>query len=179
MENASKALIMAAEILIGVMIISAGVYLFNTFGGYSADATKKIEQAQIDTFNNQFLKYYGSVTKDDETKKPDVVEPIKCTIHDIVNLANLAKKNNSELGLNDETGYSDNTRYIQIDIKGSKNLEKKNEEDLTKLIKVNDLAKDKDSNITAETKYYKCTECNINKNTKYVNYMKFEEIKTK
>lgn len=176
MENASKALIMAAEILIGVMIISAGVYLFNTFGSYSADATKKIEQAQIDTFNNQFLKYYGSVTKDDETKK---VEPVKCTIHDIVNLANLAKKNNSELGLNDETSYNDNTRYIQIDIKGSKNLEKENEEDLTKLIKVNDLAKDKDSNITAETKYYKCTECNINKNTKYVNYMEFEEIKTK
>ena len=95
MENASKALIMAAEILIGVMIISAGVYLFNTFGRYSADATKKIEQAQIDTFNDQFLKYYGSVTKYDETKQKDVVEPVKCTIHDIVNLANLAKKNNT------------------------------------------------------------------------------------
>ena len=137
MENASKALIMAAEILIGVMIISAGVYLFNTFGSYSADATKKIEQAQIDTFNDQFLKYYGSVTKYDETKKQDVVEPVKCTIHDIVNLANLAKKNNTELGLENESGYASNTRYIQIDIKGSrsKNLEKKKEEDLTKLIK--------------------------------------------
>lgn len=178
MENASKALIMAAEILIGVMIISAGVYLFNTFGSYSADATKKIEQAQIDTFNDQFLKYYGSVTKYDETKKQDVVEPVKCTIHDIVNLANLAKKNNTELGLENESGYASNTRYIQIDIKGSrsKNLEKKKEEDLTKLIKDNDLAKDKDSKITAKTKYYKCIECKINENTKYVNYMKFEEI---
>ena len=37
MENASKALIMAAEILVGVMIISIGVYLFNTLGQYSAD----------------------------------------------------------------------------------------------------------------------------------------------
>lgn len=179
MENASKALIMAAEILIGVMIISAGVYLFNTFGSYSADATKKIEQSQIDTFNDQFLKYYGSVTKYDETKQQDVVEPVKCTIHDIVNLANLAKKNNTELGLENESGYASNTRYIQIDIKGSKNLEKTKEEDLTKLIKDNDLAKDKDSNITAETKYYKCTEANVNENTKYVNYMKFEEIKRK
>ena len=30
MENASKALIMAAEILLGVMLISIAVYLFNT-----------------------------------------------------------------------------------------------------------------------------------------------------
>ena len=174
MEDASKALIMAAEILIGVMIISAGVYLFNIFGDYSADSTKKIEQAQIDTFNDQFLKYYSGTTATDGTSGTI----IKCTIHDIVNLANLAKKNNTELGLENESGYASNTRYIQIDIKGSrsKNLEKKKEEDLTKLIKDNDLAKDKDSNITAKTKYYKCIECKINENTKYVNYMKFEEI---
>ena len=174
MEDASKALIMAAEILIGVMIISAGVYLFNIFGDYSADSTKKIEQAQIDTFNDQFLKYYSGTTATDGTSGTI----IKCTIHDIVNLANLAKKNNTELGLENESGYASNTRYIQIDIKGSrsKNLEKKKEEDLTKLIKDNDLAKDKDSNITAKTKYYKCIECKINENTKYVNYMKFVEI---
>ncbi len=176
MENASKALIMAAEILIGVMIISAGVYLFNTFGSYSADASKQIEQTQIDTFNNQFLKYYGSVTNYDETKKQYVVEPIKCTIHDIVNLANLAKKNNTELELEKESGYASNTRYIQIDIKGSKNLEKKKEEQLTELIKNNDLVRDKYFNIQAETKYYICIEFNVNENTKYVNYMKFEEI---
>ena len=43
MENASKALIMAAEILIGVMIISVGVYLFNMFANYSSERYKKIE----------------------------------------------------------------------------------------------------------------------------------------
>ena len=32
MENASKALIMAASVLLGVMIISFAVYLFSTFG---------------------------------------------------------------------------------------------------------------------------------------------------
>ena len=35
MENASKALIMAASVLLGVMIISFAVYLFSTFGSYS------------------------------------------------------------------------------------------------------------------------------------------------
>ena len=57
MENASKALIMAAEILIGVMIISIGVYLFNTLGQYSAETTAEMEETQQAQFNNQFLKY--------------------------------------------------------------------------------------------------------------------------
>lgn len=165
MENASKALIMAAEILIGVMIISVAVYLFNTFGSYSADTSQKIEQAQIDKFNNEFLKYYGA----DE-------QPIKCTIYDIVNLANLAKKNNIELNLEKESGYAVNTRYIQIDIKNKKNIEKYTDEKLTDLIKENDLQKDDSNNILSEIKYYKCIQCDINKNTKYVNYMKFVEI---
>lgn len=179
MENASKALIMAAEVLIGVMIISVGVYLYNTFGSYSADTSKVIEQAQIDKFNQEFTKYYGTTIVYDSEAKRDVEVPIKCTIHDIVNIANLAKENNFALGLERESGYANNTRYIQIDIKNKKNLEKKNAEDLTTLIKENDLVKDNNLNIQDEIKYYKCTELKINNNTKYVNYMKFEEITTK
>lgn len=179
MENASKALIMAAEVLIGVMIISVGVYLYNTFGSYSADTSKVIEQAQIDKFNQEFTKYYGSTIVYDSVTKKDIEVPVKCTIHDIVNLANLAKENNSALGIENETGYSNNTRYIQIDIKNMKNLEKKDEKGLTDIIKENDLVKDNNLNIKDEIKYYKCTVCKINENTKYVNYMKFEEITTK
>ena len=33
MENASKALIMAGGMLIGIIILSIGVYLFSVFGG--------------------------------------------------------------------------------------------------------------------------------------------------
>ena len=58
MENASKALIMATEILIGIMIISIGVYLFNTVGKYSADTTAKMEETQIAQFNEQFLNFF-------------------------------------------------------------------------------------------------------------------------
>ena len=59
MENASKALIMAAEILIGVIIISIGVFLFSSLGKYSADITADLEETQIAKFNEQFLKFYG------------------------------------------------------------------------------------------------------------------------
>ena len=40
MENASKALLMAASVLVGVMILSLGVYLFSTYAEYSSDAVR-------------------------------------------------------------------------------------------------------------------------------------------
>ena len=43
MENASKALIMAASVLLGLMIISVGVALFNTFSEFSRDTLDKVE----------------------------------------------------------------------------------------------------------------------------------------
>ena len=44
MENASKALLMVASVLLGLMIISVGVALFNSFGGSSASIMNKIEK---------------------------------------------------------------------------------------------------------------------------------------
>ena len=79
MENASKALLMVAAVLIGVMILSLGVYLFTVFGDTSSTIEKRLEQAQIDEFNSQFTKFEGLE---------------KCTIHDIASIINLAKDNN-------------------------------------------------------------------------------------
>ena len=178
MENASKALIMAAEILIGIMIISIGVYLFNTVGKYSAETTAKMEEAQIAQFNEQFLKFYG--TSATEEKNP---EPIKCTIHDIVGLANLAKKVNKYNGFSEPQRVNDYKNYpnfyIQIDLKiGTKNyinLECKDENTLLNLIKENDITED--YNGDPITKYFYCKdEPGISNITKRVNYMKFVEI---
>jgi len=170
MENASKALIMAAEIIVGVMIISIGVYLFNLFGSYSQNTSKQIEQAQIDKFNIQFEKYYGQRMGEDGQP-----EQIKCTIHDIVSLANLANKHNEEYGLTSENGKSNNTLYIEVEIqldgfKYVKNLEKKTNDQLVAIIKENDI------NSNNEIKYYKCTKCEKNSATKMINYVVFEEI---
>ena len=51
MENASKALIMAATILIGVMIISILGYAFNMFARYSEEKYNQIEDVQIDRYD--------------------------------------------------------------------------------------------------------------------------------
>lgn len=104
MENASKALLMAAAVLIGMMIISLAVYLYMNFGGTSAQIRNSIEQNQINNFNNQFTKYEG---------RTDV------TIYDVVSLVNLATQNNKQNELvkrNTQATGEDN--YISIVLNG-------------------------------------------------------------
>ena len=177
MENASKALIMAAEILVGIMIISIGVYLFNTLGEYSADTTAIIEEAQIAQFNQQFLSFYGTVST--ETNKNT---PITCTIHDIIGVAHLANSINKSNGFETEEEISDSSYYIQIDLKiGGKtyrHIENFDEQKLVELVKENDIVYSISGvEQVADTKKFICAEePGIGKNTKLVNYMKFVEI---
>lgn len=130
MENASNALIMAASILIGVLILSLGVYIFTTMGQYAAEADDRIAQTQVSMFNANFTKYIGEVTfelADGTIEK----QPITCTMHDIITVANFAKQSNVEFGVEDVRGASDASNYVQVDLKaglaGPKilNLEKK------------------------------------------------------
>ena len=89
MENASKALLMAGGVLIGVLVISLAVYLFADFGATSAEINAQNAQKQITAFNSNFTAYQGN--KDE------------ITIYDIVSLATYAKENN--------TYYDDSLEY--------------------------------------------------------------------
>ena len=57
MENASKALIIAGEVLIGVMVLTLMVYIFSAFGNFSSNMHKNIEESQITQFNQNFFTY--------------------------------------------------------------------------------------------------------------------------
>lgn len=195
MENASKALIMAAGILLGVMIVSIAVYLFSVYGEYSSDAYAKIEKAQIDQFNTKFLKYYGT-----RTNNKDEEEQVLCTAHDIITLANLAKQNNIDEEVNDlpeEERNDEINTYIRIDLKTKINnimkniyyIERLGDEERIKFIKDHATHKvkikdkngryiyDENGKIVEEeqTKYYICTKAEISRVTKKVYYMLFEE----
>ena len=87
MENASKALLMAASILIGVVILTLGVYLYTSFSESANNMKKQMEDNQIANFNNQFLLYEG---------KTDL------TIYDVYTVANLAIESNKKYELQDE-----------------------------------------------------------------------------
>lgn len=79
MENASRALLMAAGVLVGILVLTLAVYLFISFGTTSAELHKQNYEQQLEQFNSQFTVYEG---------KDDV------TIYDVVTAANLATENN-------------------------------------------------------------------------------------
>lgn len=115
MENASKALLLAAEVMVGVLVLSLMVYLFVTFGASSAQINEKLDSNKLSEFNNQFDKYIGT---------SDI------TIYDIVTLANLARENNEYYELDSST---EGNYYISIKLDGL-SLEKKKSIELTEII---------------------------------------------
>ena len=119
MENASKALIMAGSILISVMIISLGVYVFKMFGDYASNIENKREEQQIAEFNAQFLKY----------ENMDQI-----SAHDIVSVINLAKENNEKYGL---TSGNSNNFYVSVSVSGTTYKESSNEDELQTFIQNN------------------------------------------
>lgn len=57
MENASKALIIAGAILLSILIIALGIYVFNMAKG--ATKTNSLDELEIQTFNEPFESYEG------------------------------------------------------------------------------------------------------------------------
>lgn len=92
MENASKALIIVAEILIGVLILTLMVLMFNMAGDFSKTVNDNIETKNISEFNAPFIIYQA---------RKDLVA------QDIITMGNLARNYN----LTDE-GQSQPIRVI-------------------------------------------------------------------
>lgn len=108
MENASKALIMAGSVLIGVLIMTLAVYLFVDFGTTSAQINEQNAQNQITQFNSKFTSYEG---------KEDI------TIYDIITIASYANENNKFYENDDEYKICvsiNNNNNIQDDIEKKK-----------------------------------------------------------
>lgn len=164
MENASKALIMAAGVLLGVMIISFAVYLFSTFGSYSNDVYMQMEATRMEAFNSQFTKFYGTEQREnpyDTNSDKYYNGPILCTVQDVVTIAKLARDSNAKYGVyEDDTNYTstnENDMYITVNLlsemKKGKNIENWTGNQFTDLIKNNTFVDGSTSNI----KYYYVT----------------------
>ena len=78
MENAVRALYIAAGVLIGIMVLSLGISLYSSLNGFVEDINQDLVNAQILEFNEKYLKYVN----------------IDLTIHDLVTVANTAFENN-------------------------------------------------------------------------------------
>ncbi len=168
MENASKALIIAAEVLLGMMIIAVAVALFNTLSGFSQTTIEEMEKKKLSEFNSNFSKYYGEIDG----------KPIEVTIHDIISVAYFAKQNNLDNELQNESGYNENTNYVQVDLRiGNKNitkLETRTEAEYNELIQENSLIADNVGKQT-QTKIFVCTTVVYSKVSGRVIYVSFSD----
>lgn len=57
MENATRALVMAGGILIGILILGALMLMFNSIGAYQTNKNDSDKLTEITQFNNQFEPY--------------------------------------------------------------------------------------------------------------------------
>lgn len=148
MENASKALLMAAGVLIGILILSLAVYLFVTFGTSSAQMHSKIETDRLNEFNTQFTSYEG---KDD------------ITIYDVITVANIATDNNKYYELSkrtDNTSKGDYYLKVLLETRPIEYGKEKNSKDI--IADYNNIIKSNLNN--GELDKYKC-ETEINEST--------------
>lgn len=90
MENASKALIMAGAVLIGIIILALMVYLFNAASSMRSAYSNNVNTTRMTEFNTKFTKY--AITIGNYNTNGNYV-----TIHDIISLANNADQFNDGL----------------------------------------------------------------------------------
>lgn len=107
MENASKALLMAAGVLIGILILTLMVTLFLSAREVSSrhDQVKKTEE--VEQFNANFTKYVGK----------DI------TMHQVITINNFAKIENNKIKTVDviKNGrFNISTTQIENDLEGNK-----------------------------------------------------------
>lgn len=89
MENAVKAMYIAAGVLIGILILTLGVTLFASLQSYVESSKDQIRFNDINSFNAKFTGYINS--DDGQSTIFDLV------IQDVVSAANLAYENNVQL----------------------------------------------------------------------------------
>ena len=119
MENATRALLIAAGVLIGIMILSLGVSLYVSLGSYVDSTKEQLETNEISRFNTQFLKYNNTIVNESGNE----VVSFRIGIQDVVTAANIAYENNKNLGdINGEA--NENNLYVAVNVKynGSQQL---------------------------------------------------------
>lgn len=140
MENASKALLIAAGVLIAILLLTLFSYLMRQMGSSTSGIYSKLSQREITEFNQKFLNYEGrgiySVGKDNEGN--DLYNPL--TVQEVATLINLARDSK------DNSKYLNEVKimYGDIDLSSQNYIE---------LMKENN------------DKKYKCTQVIINSST--------------
>lgn len=154
MENASKALLISGGILIAIIILTMGVYLFATYGQLGEEYQKNLSSGEIRKFNSNFIQFE---------------ERENITAQEIVTLYKFVKS------YNEKNEILTSITAIQVsNVTGSNIPNSSNdlsESDLIEFIKNN-------SNDSANNKiiYFECTNIEYDESTGMVNKIEFKKI---
>ena len=99
MENASKALIIAGEILIGVLILSLASYMIIQFGNFSKNMNEQMSATEIRSFNVNFTNFSGRAN---------------ISMQEIATIVNFAKQSNNNYNAKPGDPY-----YVDVKIDGN------------------------------------------------------------
>lgn len=169
MENASRALIMAAGVLVGVLLLSLAVYLFTIFGNFGSEMTTQMNEKNLSEFNAQFTRYESY--QDENGKWQNT-----CRAQDVVTIANLAKENNNkyEYTVSDaNTGYYYVKVIVKTGHKTRENFEIASLDDYTSFLKdYSGNVQDGAYNVT----HFKCINIKLNQNSQRVCSVTFEQM---
>lgn len=166
MENASKALIMAGTMLIGLLLLALFVWFFSSASGMRSKYTEHINDIRVSEFNAKFLKY--AVTAD--TYGPDGRNYV--TIHDIVSLARYANEYNQDFENHEVSNYIIITLQNYGDITKTSNDPDK---DYDNVIKENLTTLNNDNEVVIK-KFVLAGEVEYNNETGRIKQMDFVEL---
>lgn len=139
MENASKALLIGAGVLIAVMIISLATTLFRSASGVAKTYDQTMQSTEVTKFNTNFTKYLDSGVQDQN----GTTTRESANIYDVISVANFSKNYNQQAVEDPET--SDDPIVVKVDLESSNG---------TKLQNVQNLSM-KAQNHLVDTCYYK------------------------
>lgn len=99
MENASKALIIAATVLMGILIITLGIMLYVSVMNNIISTREEMEANAVYKFNTQFLNYSAS---------NDV------SFQDVISVASMAFESNNQYTFDPTSLHNGNDFYVSV-----------------------------------------------------------------
>ena len=157
MENASKALLIAAGVLMGVLILSLTVYVFSSLGSSAEETYNIMRQEKISDFNSFYFTYYNKSTYD----------KVYLTYYDIWNVVNKAAED------------SKTTTPVEVKIRINGQLKTVTKDDI-KITSIDDISNQSNQKVM-ENNYlrmstYSCLHVKVNDTTGYVYEIAFVKI---
>lgn len=109
MENASKALIIAGAILLAILIIGLGVFIFQK--AKSATNMDDLDNQQVEAHNSTFQSYEGTINGTQAKALIDAVRNNNQKMPDLGDISVNGKSDNASLS-NEKNSYEATKQYI-------------------------------------------------------------------